>query len=426
MRSVRLRYLADVNPATPEFDRLADDSELTFMPLETVWSDGRHDASRVAVKSAVRTGYTRFRDGDILLPKVTPTFQAGRVAHVSGLLGGVGLGTTELHVLRTKSGVDPRYVAYAVRSKHFVEEGVTAFQGVAGLQRVPDQFVRDFELADVTLAEQRRIADFLDAETARIDRLIRLREQQVSAIEERSLAWVDRLVREGLRHADFDPAEFEPLGRVPSTWRQARLRSVRCEVQTGPFGSQLHAEEYVVGGWPVINPANIQGQRLAPDPNMTVDDTTRARLSRHILRAGDVVFGRRGDLGRAGLVGPQEEGWVCGTGSLRVRFRGQDFDPAYLAHFLRIAALRHYFLSQSVGSTMDNLNTQILLRMPILIPPLPEQAQIAAACDSALDRAQVTAAALRRSIDLFREHQAALVTAAVTGQLDVVSARGAA
>ena len=117
---------------------------------------------------------------------------------------------------------------------------------------------------------------------------------------------------------------------------------------------------------------------------------------------------------------------MCGTGSLCVRFRGQDFDPAYLAHFLRIAALRHYFLSQSVGSTMDNLNTQILLRMPILIPPLPEQAQIAAACDLARNRAQATGDALRRSIDLLRERQTAMVTAAVTGQLDVATARGVA
>ncbi len=421
-----MRYLAEVNPPTPEFDRLAPHAELTFMPLEAVWADGRHDASRVKVKSEVMTGYTRFRDGDILLPKVAPTFQAGRVARVHGLIRGVGAGTTELHVLRARPGVDPRYVAYALRSKHFIEEGVTAFQGVAGLQRVPDRFVSDFKVAELPLDEQVRIANFLDAETARLDRLIDLRQRQMAAVEERSSAWVDRLVREGVGHTEFDEARFKPLARVPRVWRQARLRNVPCEVQTGPFGSQLHAEEYVVGGWPVINPANIQGIGLVADPNMTVDDFTRARLIRHILRAGDVVFGRRGELGRAGLVGPREEGWLCGTGSLRVRFCGQDFVPGYLAHYLRIAALRHYFLSQSVGSTMDNLNTQILLRMPILIPPLREQVDIAAACDWALDRGRLTGDALRRSIDLLRDRRAALIAAAVTGHLDVTTARGVA
>jgi len=78
-----------------------------------------------------------------------------------------------------------------------------------------------------------------------------------------------------------------------------------------------------------------------------------------------------------------------------------------------------------VGSTMDNLNTQIILRMPVLIPPLPEQAQIASACDSVTDHGRRIGEALRRSIDLLQERAASLVSAAVTGQLDVTTARGA-
>ena len=75
--TVRLRFLAEVNPPTPAFDRIADEELVTFMPLETVWADGRADTSRARPKAEVSTGYVRFMEGDILSPKVTPTFQAG-------------------------------------------------------------------------------------------------------------------------------------------------------------------------------------------------------------------------------------------------------------------------------------------------------------------------------------------------------------
>lgn len=94
-----LRHLACVNPATPEFDRLDDDSLVSFIPLEAVWANGL-DTSQERRKRDVSNGYTRFREGDIVVPKITPTFQADRTAIARGLRGGIAAGTTELHVVR--------------------------------------------------------------------------------------------------------------------------------------------------------------------------------------------------------------------------------------------------------------------------------------------------------------------------------------
>ena len=80
--------------------------------------------------------------------------------------------TFDLHVLRAREGVDPRWICYALRSSDYLREGVTAFQGVAGLQRVPADFVAAFRVAHRTAEEQRRIADFLDDRVARIDQII--------------------------------------------------------------------------------------------------------------------------------------------------------------------------------------------------------------------------------------------------------------
>lgn len=93
-----LRYLAEVNPPTPEFDRVPDDERIPFVPLEAVRRSGL-DVTRWRPKSEVTTGYTRFLKGDIVMPKITPTFQADRTTIASGLRGGVAAGTTEIHVV---------------------------------------------------------------------------------------------------------------------------------------------------------------------------------------------------------------------------------------------------------------------------------------------------------------------------------------
>src|SRR4051812_40904814 len=114
-----MRILAELNPATAEFDVVTDDESVGFLPLEAIWADDRADHSRMSRKADVKSGYTRFRPGDVVVPKVTPTFQAAR----SMIARTVGAGTTEIHVLRPRTGVDPRWICYAVRSKPILDEG---------------------------------------------------------------------------------------------------------------------------------------------------------------------------------------------------------------------------------------------------------------------------------------------------------------
>jgi type I restriction enzyme, S subunit len=284
---------------------------------------------------------------------------------------------------------------------------------------------QNMSVAVPSIDEQRRIADFLDDQVTRLDQAMHLGSRQVQLLHEQLVSVVDDVVT-GRNATRTRAATFAPLGYIPEHWTEARLRSVRCDVQTGPFGSQLHADEYVEGGWPIVNPANISDGSIIADEAMTITDETRKRLSRHILQPGDVVFGRRGELGRSALVTAATAGWVCGTGSLRIRFRDDEFDSAYLSEFLRLPALKHYFLSTSVGSTMDNLNTSILLNMPLLIPPRSEQEDIANRVASLREAHTGLNALTGKRQSLLRERKQALITAAVTGQLDVTTARAVA
>ncbi len=158
----------------------------------------------------------------------------------------------------------------------------------------------------------------------------------------------------------------------------ARTRGM---LQTGPFGSQLHASDYQPTGTPLVMPINLGDNEIYESGISRVGVSDARRLSRHALREGDIIFSRRGDVGRRSLVREKESGWLCGTGCLAARF-GPDrtaVNPAYIAEFLGSHAAQAWLFNNAVGGTMPNLNTSILAALPIVLPPKHEQDQIVSA-----------------------------------------------
>ena len=113
------------------------------------------DYSRLRPKAKVASGYTRFCEGDVIVPKITPTFQADRSTLIRGMPTAVGTGTTELHVIRPSSMVEPRYLDYLMSSRPFLLGGESWMIGVAGQKRVPDQWIRDFPILVTDPVKQR-------------------------------------------------------------------------------------------------------------------------------------------------------------------------------------------------------------------------------------------------------------------------------
>lgn len=164
---------------------------------------------------------------------------------------------------------------------------------------------------------------------------------------------------------------------LPVGWEWIRLGNLSTSIQTGPFGSALHKADYVTNGIPVINPANIQNEKFIPSHTMMINEQTQKRLSNYILQEGDIVMGRRGEMGRCALVTREEDGWLCGTGSLILRFSEDVYKP-FVVKLISSAQVKSYLLGSSVGSTMNNLNHRILNNLVIGIPPFAEQKRIVA------------------------------------------------
>ena len=180
------------------------------------------------------------------------------------------------------------------------------------------------------------------------------------------------------------------IGAADVDWEETTLGSL-CKrngglIQTGPFGSQLHASDYVDDGIPAVMPVNIGDNRIVEDGIARISEEDAERLSRHRLRSGDIVYSRRGDVERRAFVTEHERGWLCGTGCLMVRTGNKAVDARFISYWLGHPVIREWIVRHAVGATMANLNTGILSDVPVLLPPLPIQYGIAAALGALDDK----------------------------------------
>ncbi|WP_421197510.1 restriction endonuclease subunit S [Aeromonas enteropelogenes] len=144
------------------------------------------------------------------------------------------------------------------------------------------------------------------------------------------------------------------------------------KIHTGPFGSQLHASDYVPQGIPCIMPANMKNNRVDLSKIAFITEADAQRLSKYIVKKNDIVYSRRGDVTQKALIRKSEEGYFCGTGCLLLR-PGKKFDARFLTYYLSTREIQSWIVSQAVGATMPNLNTGILSSIPFHGPEKPEQ-----------------------------------------------------
>ena len=159
-------------------------------------------------------------------------------------------------------------------------------------------------------------------------------------------------------------------------WEKVKLGDIAASVQTGPFGSQLHQSDYSEFGTPVVMPKDMIGGKILEDSIARVEEQHVNRLSRHKVNVGDILYARRGDVGKCALVTENEKGWLCGTGCLKVTIDFSKANPKFVFYQLQKPETVGWVEKHAVGATMLNLNTGILESIPIELPKLNEQNKI--------------------------------------------------
>jgi type I restriction enzyme, S subunit len=230
--------------------------------------------------------------------------------------------------------------------------------------------------------EQAKIAEVI----ATIDHAIAQTEALIAKHQRIKTGLMQDLLTRGIdEHGQLrDPSTHRfkstPLGMIPEAWEVTTLGSFLDRyngfVQTGPFGSQLHAEEYVPSGIPTIMPKDITDGQILADVIDHITEEKAKSLSRHRVKPNDVIFARRGDLSRAAAISEREQGWLCGTGCFLLRAPKGKLDANWLAMTYRFPSIQRQVMANAIGSTMPNLNGQIMKGLIFAFPTFEEQVAI--------------------------------------------------
>jgi len=260
------------------------------------------------------------------------------------------------------------------------------------------------------LSEQQNIATLLSTVQRAIDRQERL----IALTAELKKALMHKLFTEGIRG---EPLKRTEIGPVPDSWTVTTLGEL-CKkpdgrIQTGPFGSILHKNEYQDVGTPIVNPVHLVNSQIDHTDVPRVGESAAQRLHRYRLKVNDLLFGRRGDIGRHAIVSDAEVDWFCGTGCFIVRVSDPRVDARFLNAYLSKERVISWLQSHATGVIMPNLSNKVLERLPICFPNRVEQTAIAAALRAVDAKALAHARIAVTLNDVFRTLLHRLMTAQI-------------
>ena len=268
------------------------------------------------------------------------------------------------------------------------------------------------------------IATFLDQKTAKIDKLIKKNETLVELLKEKRQASISHAVTKGLApNAKMKDSGIEWIGEIPEGWEVKRLKHLAgndiSAVQTGPFGAQLHASDYIDEGVPLILIRNVNNLWIDDSNIPKISEEKATSLSMYRLQEGDIIFSRVGSIGRIALVTKREEGWLISGQMLRIRISNPKLNNHFLLYVADSNLVSEFIEFKSVGSTRDSINTDILRNVCIPLPSLLEQKAIIQYIETTTANIDSLIQKILSQIAVLKEYRQALISNVVTGKVRV-------
>ena len=300
----------------------------------------------------------------------------GRVA-----IAGVPLYTNEaIAGLKPTKNLTSEYLYYGLQYWDLLQD---VDQAIKGATLNKEKLKRIKFVYPKSVPEQTKIAEILST----VDRAIEQTETLIAKQQRIKTGLMQDLLTRGidkhgnLRSEQTHQFKDSQLGRVPRSWRVqslgTALHRAKGHIQTGPFGSQLHAHEYVHEGIPVVMPQDIVDRSISIGSIARVPRNRADDLRRHRTEFNDVVFSRRGDLSRAAAIGEREVGWLCGTGCFLLRVSPDAIHAPWLVDAYRHHRVQRQIDANAIGSTMPSLNNSVMEQLRVAFPGINEQREIA-------------------------------------------------
>lgn len=413
---IRLKFVCHVNPTKSEARYFPQDTEVSFLPMELIGEDGTLSLTEIRTIDSVFNGFTYFRDGDVIVAKITPCFENGKGALARNLVNSLGFGTTELHVLRPLNNISPKFIYYITHSELFRETGSALMVGAAGQKRVPLEFVADFEIGLPPLSEQQSIADFLDQKIAVIDTLIAKKRELIERLQEKRTALISRAVTKGLDPSvPMKDSGVEWLGEIPAQWEAKRLIWV-AKLETGhtPRRSVDAYWENCTIPWVSLNDTKYLAQNdYISETAIKISELGMNNSSAHLIPAPAVIFTRDATIGLTAIttkpmaVSQHIIAWLC----------GEEIIPEYL---LQVFDAMHGELERlTMGSTLKTIGMPDVKSLSTPLPPIEEQREIISFINYERQVINDLVSKIQEAIGRLQEYRTALISATVTGKIDV-------
>lgn len=250
------------------------------------------------------------------------------------------------HVLKPKEGLNVDFLCYSLM--FYNSEGLV---NGATRQKLTQTTMRKMLIPNLSIENQLYIVNQLN----KLLKIIELRKKEIQQLD-------------NLTKARFVEMFGDPVSN-PYGYDKVALSDL-ADIKIGPFGSLLHKEDYIDGGHPLLNPSHIVDGKVSPDDKLTISDEKYEELSAYQLKTGDVVMGRRGEMGRCAVV--PEDGFLCGTGSMLIRTKGE-VTADYIQKIISFPSFKKTIEDMAVGQTMPNLNVPIVSGFQIIKPPMEVQ-----------------------------------------------------
>ena len=324
---------------------------------------------RVKLEDVCERGSSNIKQSDII--KMSGNYSiygasglAGKVnfyhqeqPYVAVVKDGAGIGRTTLNPAKSsvigtmqylipKKNVLPEYLFYVVSYMHLEKYYTGA--------TIPHIYFKDYKNEEFNLDNIEKQLEIIDV-LGRCKKVIEARKQELVELD-------------SLTKARFVEMFGDPVSN-PYGYDKVALSDL-ADIKIGPFGSLLHKEDYIDGGHPLLNPSHIVDGKVSPDDKLTISDEKYEELSAYQLKTGDVVMGRRGEMGRCAVV--PEDGFLCGTGSMLIRTKGE-VTADYIQKIISFPSFKKTIEDMAVGQTMPNLNVPIVSGFQIIKPPMEVQ-----------------------------------------------------
>ena len=405
------KTLADVcqikPPKSEARDRVAPDALVSFAPMEDLGIDRKFlNATQTKELSSVVGSYTYFADGDVLLAKITPCFQNGKLGISSDLSNGIGFGSSEFIVFRPNGNVDNEYLYYYLSRESFRREGVKRMGGAVGQQRVPKEFIESYPIPLPTLPEQRRIVGILDEAFDCIATTKANAEKNIQNARALFESHLQSVFAE--RGEEWDRLTLATL--LERGWIDSHLDG-------NHGGDYPRKHEFISEGIPYISANCLDDERIDMTKAKYLSPDRAALLRKGIAKDGDVLFAHNATVGPVAILRTDEAKVILGTSLTYYRCNRQHILPEYLAHYMRSFGFKVQYLQVMRQSTRNQVPITKQREFFHVIPPVDEQQAIIRQLDGLFDNGRRLASIYHRKLAALDELKKSLLHQAFSGQL---------